>query len=157
MENNNNDTDLVNPFVENLSIPTTEVIETKKYVIVDGKQVNSSYKIEKQAYTKVFYFGGSKDLKYALSDKAFRLYVYIQDHLEPAEDYVIINPEYYCRKNNIKSVGTLYKAITELKANFIRRRKDIEHAYWINPAIFFNGSRIAKYPQKLKPAKTIRR
>lgn len=152
----NENTDNINPFVDsNFVVPVTEIVEKNKFHIVEGIRAISSYKIEYQKYTKVYNFSGSKELKYALSDKAFRLYVYIQDHLEAGEDFVIINPDYYCRKNKIKSVGTLYKAITELKDKFIIRRKDIQNAYWINPAIFFCGSRLAKYPDKLKITRTI--
>lgn len=149
--------DSVNPFIDGLVIPVTLVNNSKSFTYgVNGAILKSSFKIEKQSFTKIYHIAGVKEITSKFSDKAHRLYTYIIHHLEAGNDYVILNAAHYMRTNNVKSLGTFYKALSELKkSNFVSKCDEIENAYWINPEYLFCGSRIAKFEDNTEIVSTI--
>lgn len=149
---------IVNPFVENLEIPVTMVIDTAvksktKPVFNTGDfQVwdNNKYYIEKTQSTSIYYSDYSKDRVYNLSDKAKSLYLFLLYNVKRGKDFIQLNREVYMKKNNIKSGTTVIEAIKELMRYGFIVNTEFQSVYWINPALFFSGSRIQKYPEKTR-------
>lgn len=149
----------VNPYAEALSIDVTRVTNASQHNIVDGIIHPVCYDVERKQSVRIFYDLLYKNKIAKLSSSAQRMFIYILCNLEQGQDWVYINKDKYMQKNGLTSVNTARKGISELWDNgFIAPTAAYPNdVYWINPAIFFSGSRIAKYPTKLKVKSTVTR
>lgn len=149
----------VNPFVEALSIDVTRVVNDSQHNIVDGVLHPVCYDVERKQSARIFYDLFYKDKMSQLSSSAQRMLIYILCNLQQGQDWVYVNKDRYMQKNGLTSVNTARKGLTELWDNgFISPTAAYPNdVYWINPTIFFSGSRIAKYPTKVKVKSTVSR
>ena len=140
-----------NPLAVSLKIDATKVTDKNKFRIDDeGIKHPVEYLIERERNVKIYYFPGAKDIIGNLSAQAQRLYLFILYHMEPGQDYIYLNKVLYMAQNKIKSVNTFKDAIKELSRYcFVSLSVDYKDVYWINPMLFFCGSRIVKYPDKV--------
>jgi hypothetical protein len=143
---------LLNPFVNNLQIEATKLIDTGKFVPdEDGTMIPVTALIEKKQNVKLFYCSGCKDMIYNLSPGAKSLYLFVLYNLDSGQDWIQLNSQWYMAKNNIKSINTYKEAVKELcRYLFLAQTADYKDVFWINPMLFFSGNRIAKYPGKVK-------
>ena len=129
----------INPFIQTLSIKVNHF-----------KDRNSTKEIEMEAqhYTKVFTSAFTRKIKMGFTSiTVCKLYTYIEEDLTPAKDYIKINPESFMRESKTNDIRSYDKAINELCAKGIiyRHHKHLNNVFWINPKIFFSGSRLRKF------------
>lgn len=143
---------LHNPLAHDLVIDVTKRIDYGK-MLTDketGESIPTSSLIEKNRTAKVFYGTGAKEMVYNLSPGAKSLYLYILYNLEPNQDWIQVNVDWYMLKNSIKSINTYKEAAKELcRYLFLAATLDYKNVFWINPALFFCGNRIEKYTNKV--------
>ena len=138
---------ICNPFSFGLKIPVTRVTDANKYRLSDGVMVNSEFEIDRREKVQMYYTAGLRELVYNLSAPAKSMLLYIMLHLSPNVDYININRAHFMKVHNITSINTVKKAIKELERYcFIYESTDFDYIYWINPAYFFNGNPVRKYP-----------
>lgn len=143
---------LNNPFQYSLEIPVTVIISNTEYVKdpADGIIINKKIFLERTPVVKIYTSKETEQFVYNLSDRAQRLYLHILYNLNAAVDYIQINRRTYMDEQKIKSVNTYKAAEKELiRYNFILHT-EYKTVFWINPNLFFAGSRIQKYPNNLK-------
>lgn len=140
-----------NPLANEFVIDVTKVIDDKAFIPdKDGVAVPVSSLLEKTKATKVYYSAGAKDAMYNLSAVAKCMYLFLIYNVKPNQDWIQIDPEWYMKKNNVNSINTYKKAVTELcRYLFIARSEVYKNVFWINPKLFFNGNRVRKYKEKV--------
>jgi hypothetical protein len=138
-----------NPTVNELVIPVV-MLATSKMKEVDGIKVLEEVELEYTQYTKVFKTPQLRAYVNNLSDKAQRLYLWLMYEIETGKDYLWINRTRYMEESGIKSITTVTNALNELHRYAFIVPTIIKDVYWINPQLFFSGSRIKKYPSRLK-------
>ncbi len=130
--------DKVNPFVTFLRV---EVKETK---VLEGKMY-----LEQDKYVKVFLSAEKRKLICSLPDAGKSLFLWITYSLDGGKDIVQIDRNRCSKELDIRSTATYYKGLNALiNAGIICKVNESKHSYWINPQVFFNGSRANKYPDK---------
>lgn len=134
-----------NPFTETL---TVEVVS--KSTKDDDKSI---YYLEYNQFFKGFYNGNYQDVLLKLSPNANKLMTWIQVKIIAGEDIININRTKYMNDSNVGSINTVRESITELCVNKIITPTHVQGIYYINPAVFFKGSRIKKYPDNIKVVK----
>lgn len=146
---------IMNPLANDLSIVATRRIDYAQMITDEdtGELIPTTNLIEKNRNVKIFYGTGCKEMVYNLSPGAKSLYLFVLYNLEPNQDWIQINSQRYMTKNSIKSINTYKEALKELcRYLFIAPTLDYKDVFWINPMLFFCGSRINKYPDKVKIA-----
>jgi len=142
-----------NPLANYLVVPVNEVFKGK--IKVQGEEVDNNILYDATPHTKLFIGRPNKEsvlprqLINALSDKAQRLFLWLIYELDPGKDYLWINQTRYMEEQGIKSINTYKDAVKELVKFKIIGLSVVKSVYWINPVIFFRGSRIDKYPDKI--------
>lgn len=137
-----------NPFLDGLSIEVNKVVNPSHFKPdLRGVMQPVSYYSERDQSTKIYRDLDNKKLIAGLSSAAQRLYLYILYSIDTAQDYIIFNRSRYMSLNGITSINTVKKAIKELiNCKIIGDSEYKDIVFYINPAIFFAGSRINKYP-----------
>ena len=146
-----------NPLANDLCITATQRIDYGQMITDEdtGELVPSVSLIEKDRNVKIFYGKGCKEMVYNLSPGAKSLYLFVLYNLEPNQDWIQINSQWYMTKNSIKSINTYKEALKELcRYLFLSPTLDYKDVFWINPMLFFCGNRINKYPDKVKISAT---
>lgn len=141
----------VNPFKINLKIPVTKVTNAKEFRRdIDGVMHPNEYKYDRRECVKIYRFPGLRKTICGLSSPAHTLLLYICMKLEHNAEYVSVDRQAYMLETSTKSVNTYKSGANELiKYGFIAAVVDYADVFWINPAYFFNGNPVAKYPDNL--------
>jgi len=133
----------VNPFVSFLDIPVNKVI---RGLGQDGKV--REMELEKSKYAKVYITPAIRKYTSNLSGSAALMFIWILQELDSGRDWLWVNKERYQKEHDIKSMKTVNAALVELdNKRFIDGIAGKKDVYFINPVIFFCGSRINKYPE----------
>lgn len=140
----------VNPFVDSLKIPVSLLEFKSQYKKdKDGILLPVVMEVEYDKICKV-YIDSERRLKTnELSPRAKELLLWLYYETKPNEDYLWIHRTRYMKENNISSPNTYRAAVNELITHGFIVRTVVNAVYWINPALFFNGNRITKYPTKI--------
>ena len=85
-----------------------------------------------------------------LSPRSKELLMWLFYEVKSGQDYLWLNRVRYMDENNISSPNTYRTALNELITGGFITRTVVNAVYWINPSIFFNGSRIRKFPNSIK-------
>lgn len=142
----------INPFTEGLEIPVTKKIQEVKNKF--GELDEKEYELEATKYTKIFEVRGSKAHVMDLPIRCKELYLWLIHSIQGGQDIIWIDKQEYMRSNGIKSINTFKEAIKGLYDNlYIYPHASLRDTYWINPHFFFKGSRILKYPDKVRVVK----
>jgi hypothetical protein len=115
----------------------------------DGVLLPVEVDMESESYFKVYCDREKRLLCGGLSNGAMRLYMYIMFSIEYGEDYIDINWRRYMEENGLKSVNTYKSSIGELCRYLFVYPSLVDGVYWINPRLFFKGSRVNKYPKNV--------
>lgn len=147
----------INPLVNhNFKIYVNKLTDKKTYSTTDGILLHKQYYFEIQPFTKIVKTPENRILIAGLTNAALKLFNWIQFEIITNQDFILINPDRCKTENKFKSNKTYYNALTELKKKEIIAPAQIKHVYFINPRLFFSGSRVKKYPQSVevyKPTK----
>jgi hypothetical protein len=137
----------VNPFTAPLVVPVTKVTEK-----------DATHYIDRRNCAKLYQSVQSREILCNLSPMACRLLLFITQVLEPAQDYIKLDPETFMLDCTVKSAKSYYNAINELHdsgiINPIRGKRSM---FWINPAIIFCGSVTNKFPENMDIKQTWRK
>lgn len=143
---------IANPLVgSDFKIIVNKVRDSKTF-IKDGEDwLPKEYELEKEQITKVYTKAENRLIIAELSSAAQRLYVWLLYEVDAGKDYMWLNRKRYMEENRIKSVNSYKKAVNELSRYLIiYPTLEVKHDYyWINPRLFFSGSRPNKYPKNV--------
>lgn len=147
----------INPFLDYLRIWAIRVDESRELFEKDSGVVVS---IENKAnittireYDVEHYFRGFNKSEnrlsvMGLSAKAKDLLWFIVYELKAGRSYVVVNVKRYLEEVKV-SRKTYRRAVLDLIAASIIAPTSITNVFYINPAMFFNGNRIKKFPEKV--------
>lgn len=136
----------VNPFTQSLSIPVNKV-ESGYTATGDVHEVE----LDSQPHYKTFYSRELRLKRVGLKYRAGQLLDWIMHSIDSGSDVIWIDVPRYMRECGIANDKTYRAAIAELwEAGYIAPCAKVKHAYFINPAYVFKGSRINKYPDKIQ-------
>lgn len=113
----------------------------------EGDWLPTGYNVEQAVVTKFYHSTDNRLVVSALSGGAKSLLLWLMYEIASGKDYVWVNKQRYMKENGISSLNTYKDAIKQLAASLIITPTVYADVYWINPRVFFSGSRIAKYPQ----------
>lgn len=116
----------------------------------EGDWLPSGYVVEQQSVTKVYHSVDNRLVVSALSGGAKSLLLWLMYEIAAGKDYVWVNKQRYMKENGITSLNTYKDAVRGLAASLIITPTVYPDVYWINPRVFFYGSRVVKYPQYVK-------
>lgn len=116
----------------------------------DGTWLPSDYQREKESITKVYTKAEHRKMAMMLSPKAKSLFLWFIFEADWGNDYMWVNHRRYMEECNITSINTFKDAAEELSRYLIIYPSLVKEVYWINPALFFSGNRIAKYPDHVE-------
>jgi hypothetical protein len=97
-------------------------------------------RVDEEQFTKVYinHFASF----FELSKTAIRVFGYIMKCMKPAKDQIYLSHEEAMKYTGYTSPKSVYKGLMELaKANIIAR-SSLPNIWYINPMLFFNGSRV---------------
>ena len=140
-----------NPMVnDEFIILVNKVVAKNSYKIGnEGELIPVEVNMESEAFTKVYTKAEYRIYVANLSDCALRLWVHLVFECDSGEDVIKINTNRYMKENHIKSINTYKTAIKELHRYLFICPSVIKGVYWINPRLFFAGSRVNKYPKNV--------
>ena len=139
-----------NPLLSNFSFNVTQLEDKSTYQNNDGVLLPKLYHLERDQHTKIFINQYNRKKIANLSNSVKSLLLWLIFELKPGTDKIEINKNRYMKENNIKSINTVKKAINELTVNFIIAPANKNKLYFINPRIFYSGSRIKSFPDNIQ-------
>lgn len=109
---------------------------------IEGTQIFAiNEKVDKEQFTKVFRKGLAG--MFGLSKSGIKVFAYIASIAKPNKDMVYFEIDDCKKYTEYKTHQPIMTGLSELiEAQFIART-DKHYKYFINPTMFFNGSRIA--------------
>lgn len=140
---------VVNPFAETLRVEVSKIEDpTKMIPDENGEMVPAHYYVEKDKANKIYLSAANRNAVMKLSTGAMRMYMFILHDISLAHDWITVLPDWY-KAHGGKSLNVYKQAIEELiMAGYISNTM-YKYTYWINPRIFYPGSRINKYPSNI--------
>ena len=142
---------LQNPLIsDNFIIEVRKVIAEKSYKLdTDGNLIPVEVNMECDKKINVYTLPEYRKLIALCGASAKSLYIHILHEVEYGSDYIEINVNRYMEENNVNSINTYKAGIVELSRYLIIYPTLIKGVYWINPRLFFAGSRVNKYPKNV--------
>lgn len=145
-----------NPFTVSLRIPVNTLVSDKYWEKSKDELGNliiapADVDLEKTPYCKLFVDAKRRKNVGELSSRGKDLLMFIFYEVETGKDYVWINKGMYMKENNVASLTTYKTALKELiTKGFLAGTAYASNGwYFINPDLFFNGSRVNKFPDKV--------
>lgn len=114
-----------------------------------GVVVRNEVDVEQEHYTKLFHMSEMRKFVGGLKPSSKSLFLWLLYEVDCGKDYLWINKDRYMLENNVSSINTYKGAIKELSRYLFICPTSFKDVYFINPAIFFNGSRVNKYSDKV--------
>jgi len=140
-----------NPYLGSLVVPTrnkvVQVGNPKNFSIVNTESgeehsmlIGTKQAVDKEQFRKIF--KGQIQALFCLSSAGIKAFGYFLDALHVSKDQVLFDLEDCMKFTGYTSKASVYNGVSELlKNNFIARTHKA-YTFFINPAIFFNGSRL---------------
>jgi hypothetical protein len=139
-----------NLFILNLRVPVNKVKIAGHYKPdSDGDLLPVEVEYEKDPLCKVFVDSARRKMMVCLSPRAKELLMWLIYETESGQDWIWINRSRYMEECGIKAYNTYRDAVRELHGKSFIQPTTVGGVYFINPHFFFNGSRIAKFPDKV--------
>jgi hypothetical protein len=138
---------LTNPLTNmNFQVLVRKRTDTKVFKSEDDILLPNEYELEVEPVVRVYKKSDYRVFVARLSPGAKSLFLHIIYETEYGLDYLWINRKRYMDENLVKSVNTYKAAIVELCRYNVICPTMVRDVYWINPRLFFCGSRVKKYP-----------
>ena len=129
-----------NPFVDG----DFEIVVNK---INDGEdEVN----LERGSYSKVFRLVKNRDRVDGLSLNGKQLFLWMLYRIDYGNDWCLVDRSKYMEVHNLQSVNTYKAGVFDLVEKGVIAYTTIRDVFYINPKIFFAGSRAKKFPDKVR-------
>lgn len=116
----------------------------------DGKSYPVEIELEHDRHVKIFIEADKRKAVALLSAPAKSLFLWVLYELESGKDYLWIDKHRYMKEMMINSINTYKTGMRELVMERILATSLTPDVFWINPQVFFCGSRINKYPKNLE-------
>ena len=143
---------IANPLVNKEFIINIRKLTSKSNYKIDkdGTFLPVEIEIESDNSVKIYTKAEYRKVIANCSPSAKSIYIHILYELPYGTDYIEINVKRYMDENNISSINTYKDGIAELfRYLIIYPVANIKGVYWINPKLFFAGSRVNKYPKNI--------
>lgn len=140
----------VNPFLVKLKVPVNKIVLSGQYKAdKDGDLLPVEIELEREIVCKVYIDAARRGNMANLSARAKDLLLWVFYETEAGKEFIWINKTRYMTECRVKAYNTYKEAVRELvKWEFIQPTIYL-HTYWINPNLFFNGSRVNKFPNNV--------
>ncbi len=140
--------DANNPLAgSDFKIPVHKRTDSKVFINQDGLNLPNEYEVEAEPITKIYKKHDNRKFVARLTTPAKSLYLHLLYEVEYGKDYLWINVSQYMEENLISSINTYKTAVAELVRYNVICPTLVKGVYWINPRLFFCGSRVKKYPK----------
>lgn len=141
----------VNPFSNNLKIEVNRVTFEKQFSRdKDGVWLPVEKELEIDKSCRIYINREKRLLVLCLSARAKDLLMWIIYETEVSCEWIWINKKRYMAEVGVSSVNTYKGALVELIKSGYILSSVVKDTFWINPALFFNGSRVAAFPNNVK-------
>lgn len=70
--------------------------------------------------------------------------------VEEGKDWVELDKKLYMEECGVSTMNTYRAAVNDLIGGGYINKTVVTDVFWINPALFFNGSRVAAFPNNVK-------
>lgn len=139
-----------NPFLDKLKIPVNKLVLHGQYKPdKDGHHLPVEIEIEAEHFCRVYVDKDRRKNMIRLSPRSKDLLLWVIYEVKTGEEYIWINRPMYMEESGVKAYNTYKEALNELIRLSFLRLSVIHGVYWINPGIFFNGSRVNKFPDNV--------
>lgn len=140
-----------NPFSNTLIIPVVGKIAKDLYKIdKDGDKVPLEMELEYTPYLKLYTAKAHRLIINNMQPCSKELLLWIMYFIDYGKDYIWINKKRYMEECSV-SLNTYKKSLEEMiRYGLLVPTGLYNDTYWINPDFFFKGSRVNKYPSKVK-------
>lgn len=109
---------------------------------VEGTQIFASInKVDSESFTKIYRKGMLQ--MFNLSKAGIKVFGYLTTIAKPNKGDVIFQMDECIKYTGYKTEKSVLKGISELIENKFIARSKYHYKYFINPNLFFNGSRVA--------------
>lgn len=115
-----------------------------------GEHITVEEELEVEKFVKVYAGAGNRTKMGELGVAAKHLFLWLIYELDSGHEYVWINIDRYMEEMEISSVNTYKTAIAELVRKRFMALSLIKDVYFINPRLFFCGSRVNKYRDNVR-------
>lgn len=139
-------TEEINPFLDNLEIACN--FRSSYNSSPTGHSHNISHKLFDSGHYTEVYHESLLPMMILLSGSSPTLVVYIITKLGYGSEKIELNPDKVCDLCKF-SYATYKRALEQLKDLSIIVKSNRKNTYWINPNLFFRGSRIKAFPKNL--------
>jgi hypothetical protein len=140
-------TEEINPFLDNLEIACNFRSSYNKSPT--GHSYNISHKLFDSGHYTEVYHESLLSMMLLLNGSSPTLVVYIITKLGYGSEKIELNPDKVCDLCKF-SYATYKRALEQLKDLSIIVKSNRRNTYWINPNLFFRGSRMKAFPDNLK-------
>ncbi len=120
------------------------------FEIVVNRVGEEDVPLERCSYSKVFRLVVNREKVDRLSLNGKQLFLWILYRVDYGNDWILVERDKYMKSHEISSVNTYKSAVENLVDNGIIAYSTIKNIFFINPKIFFMGSRAKKYPENVK-------
>ena len=127
-----------NPFIEDFEI------------VVNKLSDEDEVQLERASYTKLFRLMKNRDSVDRLSLNGKQLFLWMLYRLDYGNDWCYVDRSKYMEAHGISSVNTYKAGVVSLVDNGVIAYTTIKDVFYINPKIFFVGSRAKKFPDKVR-------
>lgn len=139
-----------NKFLNHLVVKANKIAMAGQYKKdKDGVYLTVEVELESDEACRIYIDAAKRAKVAALSTRAKDLFLWLVYETEPGCEWIWINKPRYMAEHGIKAYNTYKEAIRELHAKDFVAATPIPSVYWINPDLFFNGSRIKAFPDKV--------
>lgn len=141
----------ISPFISSLTIPVNRIAYEGQYRIdKDGVRLKVYGNVERELSCKLYVSADRRRIMNMLSTRSKELFLWVMYEVERNKDYMWLNKKRYMEENEIGSINTYRTAVDELIRYGILCKTVVNDVFWINPAVFFGGNRVLKYPKKVE-------
>jgi len=149
-----------NPFLRDYTLKVMEMNVSKELSSVKRSEgiitditatgnINNKYYVEITPYNRFYKIRAHLKELLQLSGSTLKLLVWIMQKIENGKDYIVINISEFKQQSSV-SHSSYCKAIRELSEIYLIMKSTRTNVFWINPAYFFPGNAILKYPDNLQ-------
>lgn len=139
-----------NIFLSNLKIPVNKLVMAGQYRSdKDGDILPVEIELERDVSVRLYVDSDRRKQMIKLSARAKDLLMWLLYELDTGKDYIWINKDRYMKECGVKAYNTYKDAINELILGHFIQPTTVGRVYWINPHLFFNGSRLNAFPQNI--------
>lgn len=144
----------ISPFLnKEFKINVRRGIDLRTFKKVDMQEKPNEYVYDAGLISKIFIDSEYRLISSGLKSYSQRLLIWILYELDNGKDWLWINKVRYMEENHLKDMRVYRNAIKDLVKYSFLAVSTITDVYWINPHMFFRGSRVEKYKDKLNVVK----